>query len=99
MTVGLVPLATLTKFPPPLFCLTVTVNVWGWPTSFVASGVILMLASTNVFTTGPEPPGPAPTLAVAGSVSRVSETPPAFTVTDALPVTCPAEFDVNVTVH
>src|SRR5262245_30467082 len=60
---------------------------------------MVMFASTNVFTAGPEPPGPEPTLAVAGSVSRVNDTPPTTTVTDAFPVTWPADGDVNVIVH
>src|SRR5215831_20655826 len=58
-----------------------------------------MLASTNVLTAGPEPPGPAPMVAVAGSVSRVNNTPPTVNVTDALPVTLPADGDENVTVQ
>src|SRR5439155_967147 len=63
------------------------------------SGVMLMFTVTNVLVAGPLPPGPAPMLTVAGSVSRVSDTPPTEKVTDALPVTSPTEFDVNVTVH
>src|SRR5689334_11442094 len=60
---------------------------------------MVIRASTNVFTAGPEPPGPAGTFAVAGLVSRASVTPLTFSVTDALPVTCPADCDVNVIVH
>src|SRR5436305_13518189 len=60
---------------------------------------MLMRASTNVLVAGPLPPGPAPTLLVAGSVSRVIVTPPKLHVTDALAVTLPADADVNVTVH
>src|SRR5947207_1761525 len=56
-----------------------------------------MNASTNVFVAGPLPPGPLPMDAVAGSVSRLSVTPPTVIVTDALPVTLPADGDVNVT--
>src|SRR6476620_11483612 len=60
---------------------------------------MVMFASTNVLTAGPEPPGPAPTLAVAGFVSRVTVRPPIVNVTDALPVTLPADGLVNVTWH
>src|SRR4051812_47464525 len=56
VTVGLVPFGTLAKLPLPFDCFTVTVNVCGWPTSLVASGAMVMFASTNVFTAGPEPP-------------------------------------------
>src|SRR4051794_19447392 len=58
---------------------------------------MVMLASTNVFTAGPDPPGPDGIVAVAGFVSRVNETPPTVNVTAALPVTVPFEFDVKVT--
>src|SRR5438445_460251 len=67
-TVGLVPSGTFTKpFPSPAFCLAVTVKVWLWPTSLTPLGAMVMKASTNVLFAGPEPPGPAGTLAVAGS--------------------------------
>src|SRR5204862_293932 len=100
VTVGVVPSGTLTKpAPSPVFCFTVTVNVCGSVTRFVPFGPIVMLASTNVFTAGPLPPGPAPTLAVDGSVSRFSVTPPTVMVTAALPVALPADGDVNVTAH
>ena len=60
------------------FC-SVTVNVCGWPTSFVAFGVIVILALTQRFVAGPElPPRPF--------VSRVSETPPTETVVEAFTV-------------
>src|SRR5438876_1230004 len=72
VTLGLVPLGTLTKpSPSPAFCLAVTVNVWLAPTSLKASGAMAMLASTNVLVAGPLPPGPAGMVVVAGSVSRV----------------------------
>src|SRR5438046_1586943 len=100
VTVGFVPFGALTNpLPLPFDCFTVTVNVCGWPTSFVAVGEIAMLASTNVFTAGPVPPGPAGMLTVAGSVSRVNVTPPTVRVTDALAVTDPEFGDVNVTVQ
>src|SRR5690348_10279565 len=49
-----------------------------------------MFASTHVFTAGPEPPGPEPIDAVAGSVSRVSATPPTVRLVDAFAVVFPA---------
>ena len=59
---------------------------------FVALGAIAMVASTNVFTAGPElPDWPL--------VVRVSETPPTLSVTEAVPVTVPPELEVKVTVH
>jgi len=58
-----------------------------------------MLASTNVLTTGPLPPGPAVMVVVAGSVSRVSESPPTVSLTVALPVTWPALGLLKVIVH
>jgi len=76
--------------PSPESALNVTVNVCDLPTSFVASGTIVMFASTHVFTAGPDPPGPAPIEAVAGSVSRVSVTPPSVNVAEALAVVLPA---------
>src|SRR5262249_3753448 len=91
VTAGLVPFGALTKPAPfPVFCFTVTVIVWFLPTSFVADGgEMAMLASTYVFVAGPEPPGPAPMLAVAGSVSRLIEMPPTDSVTAAFPTTLP----------
>src|SRR5262249_29744577 len=98
VTTGWTPLGTLTKpLPLPFDCFTVTVNVWGLPTSLVASGAMVMLPSTNVLIAGPVPFGPWPGT-VAGLVSRVSETPPTVSVTEALPVAVPLSFDVNVTV-
>src|SRR5690242_13567266 len=49
-----------------------------------------MFASTHVFTAGPEPPGPEPTDAVAGSVSRASVRPPTLTLAEAFAVVFPA---------
>src|SRR5438045_1548036 len=87
-TVGLVLFGTLTKpLPSPRFCFTVTVNVCGALTSLVAvGGVIVMLRSTNVLVAGPLPFGPAVMVAVAGSVSRVSDRPPTVNVTVAFAV-------------
>ncbi len=100
VTVGFVPSGAATNpLPSPADCFTVTVKVWSWPTSLVADGVIVMLPSTNVLTAGPDPPGPDGIVAVAGFVSRINVTPPTVNVTDALPVTVPFEFDVNVTAH
>src|SRR5580765_4708994 len=48
-----------------------------------------MLASTYVFMAGPLPPGPA-TAGVAGSVSRVTVTPPIVTESLAFAVNTPA---------
>ena len=69
---------------------TVVVNVWSSPTSFVASGSIVIFASTNVFVAGP-------LLSPVASVVRVRESPPSTTVPVALPTTWPAVADVNVT--
>src|SRR5947207_124512 len=102
VTVGFVLAGAFTKPEPlPVFCFTVTVNVWGAPVSLVAvSGVIVMYASTNVLTAGPVlPSGPAGIVVVTGLVSRVRLTPPTEKVTDALLVTTPADCDVNVTVQ
>src|SRR5689334_679025 len=57
-----------------------------------------MFASTNVLTAGPEPPGPD-VAGLFGSVSRLTDTPPMVRLTEALPVTLPADGEVNVTVH
>jgi hypothetical protein len=62
--------------------------------------VIVIFASTYCFVAGPEPPGPEPIAAVAGSVSRVTETllssPEIANVVEAFAVTRPAVADVNV---
>src|SRR5947199_79662 len=93
------PAAATNPLPSPTFLLTVTVKVCGALTGLVPPGPIVMLASTYGLVAGPEPPGPAPTATVAGSVSRVSVTPSAVNVTDAFAFTVPAVGDVNVTVH
>ena len=73
--------------------LSVTVNVCGAPTSFVASGAIAIFAFTNVFTASPE-------FGARPSVCTVNAAEPATdNVDDACPVTFPVEFDVNVIVH
>src|SRR2546425_422574 len=51
-----------------------------------------MVASTNVFTAGPELPA-------WPLVVRVSDTPPTLSVTEAVPVTVPPVLEVKVTVH
>src|SRR5262249_48812762 len=85
------PAAATRPAPSPRSFFTVTVNVWLTPTSFVAGdGVIVMFASTHVLTAGPEPPGPAPTFAVAGLVSRVRLTPPTVSDAEAFAVVRPA---------
>ena len=74
VTVGLVPFGTLTKpAPSPAFCLAVTVNVWFWPTSFTASGLIATVASTKVLVAGPLPPGPDGMVAVADGTREADE--------------------------
>ena len=45
--------ANVTVLPVPSSTHTVVVNVWSPPTSFVASGAIVIFASTNVFVAGP----------------------------------------------
>src|SRR5580765_115565 len=83
--------------PAPESAFTVTVNVCDLPTSFVASGAIVMFASTHVFTAGPDPPGPAPTDAVAGSVSRVRLRPPTLIVAEACAVVLPpVELEMTI---
>ena len=46
--------AAATKPPVPESFSSVTVNVCGWPISFVAFGAIEILAFTHVFVAGPE---------------------------------------------
>src|ERR1051326_4393137 len=58
-----------------------------------------MFASTHVLTAGPEPPGPEPMFAVAGLVSRVSETPPTVRDADAFAVVLPPSELVITSVH
>ena len=68
-------------------------NVCGWPTRFVAVGVIWILASTNVFTASAE-------FGATPSVWTVNGAEPATeSVEVAWPVTLPVAFDVNVIVH
>src|SRR5206468_12319884 len=92
VTAGFTPPTGCGPLPEPSSALTVTVKVWLSPMPFVALGAIAMVASTNVFTAGPElPDWPL--------VVRVSETPPTLSVTEAVPVTVPPELEVKVTVH
>ena len=64
--------------PPPLtYTATGFVNV---------AGVIVIHASTNVLTAGPDPPGP---WFCPGFVLRDNDAPDTVSVTDAFPVTCP----------
>ncbi len=98
--VTFVPSGAFTNVPVPVSCLTVAVNVCDVPTSFVAvNGLIEILASTKVLTTGPLPPWPALMVVVAGLVSRVNESPPTVSLTVALPVTWPALGLLKVIVH
>ena len=80
-------------FPSPMFFINVTVNVCAAPTRFVASGVIAIFASTNVFTAGPEF-GATPFVETVNA-----DGVPSVPVQVALPVTFPAELDVNTIVH
>src|SRR6185436_17336056 len=48
------PLKATKPLPSPMSFINVTVKVCGAPMRFVASGVIAIFASTNVFTAGPE---------------------------------------------
>src|SRR3954453_13920877 len=92
-TVHTVPAGAFTK-PEPSLTLMWHVSTWLSPTGSVSvSGVIWMFASTNVFTAGPLF-GATPFVETvnADGVPRVP-------VQLALPVTLPAEFDVNVIVH
>src|SRR5258705_212247 len=63
---------------------TVTVKVWAVPTWWVPEVPIVIGASTYVFVAGPDPFGPEPIVAVAGSVSRVNVGPLVYVKT-ALP--------------
>src|SRR5207247_11236362 len=88
VTAGFTPPTGCGPLPEPSSALTVTVKVWLSPMPFVALGAIAMVASTNVFTAGPElPDWPL--------VVRVSETPPTLSVTEAVPVTVPPELGVK----
>src|SRR3954468_19319013 len=72
---------------------SVTVNVCGAPTRFVASGLIAIFASTNVFTAGAEF-GATPLVETVNA-----DGVPSVPVQEALPVTFPVEFEVNTIVH
>ena len=61
--------------PVPLSFSSVTVNVCGWPISFVAFGAIEIRAATQTFVAGPE------FVAAAVRRSGSSETPPTEVVT------------------
>src|SRR6266508_4868245 len=78
--------------PSPEFALTATVNVCSVPTSFAAEGPIVMDASTKTFVAGPE-------LGAMPLVSTWTLFPAMMTSASALPVTTPADGDVNVTVQ
>jgi hypothetical protein len=86
-----VPAGALTKPAPlPRFTSTWPVNTCAAPTGFIPFGVIEIRASTNVFTAGP----------LFGATPFVDTTtgwPPIVTVAVAVPVTCPAVWEVNVT--
>src|SRR5206468_10346970 len=89
VTAGFTPPTGCGPLPEPSSALTVTVKVWLSPMPFVALGAIAMVASTNVFTAGPElPDWPL--------VVRVSETPPTLSVTEAVPVTVPPAVEGEV---
>jgi len=77
--------------PAPVSLSNVTVNVCGWPISFVADGAIEILAATHAFVAF----GPSPTF--ASPVVLVSKTPPTETVVVACKVVVPAVADVIVT--
>ena len=76
--------------PEPVSCKTVTVNVCGWPTSFVAFGAMTIAAFTHSLAASALSP------ACASPVSRCNETPPTATSVDARTVVCPVAFDVIV---
>src|SRR5215218_262318 len=87
-----VPFGALPK-PEPEFTFTWAVSTWFVETGLLSvSGAIWMFASTNVLTASAEFGTPLP-------VETVTDCPPRFSVAVACPVTCPAEFDVNVIVH
>ena len=70
------------------FC-SVTVNVCGWPTTFVAFGAIEIFAFTQRFIAGPE-------FGATPSVERVSVSPPTETVVDARTAQTPVTAEVSV---
>src|SRR4051794_780286 len=76
-------------------------NVWGEPTSFVLSAVIVMFASTYLLTAGPHvsvPAGPQ-AVAVVGSGARVIGTPLIVTSEEAFAVNVPTELLLIVSLH
>src|SRR3954454_6994713 len=84
----------------PALTFTWPVRVWFVATGlFADAGVIWMFASTHVLTAGPLPFGPAPMLAVAGSVSRVSATPSRVSAAVAFAVVVPAVGLLMISVH
>src|SRR4051812_3420279 len=82
VTLQAVPAGTGTK-PLPVSCSTVTVNVCGAPTSFVAFGAIEIRAFTQFFVASELSP------ACASPVERVRVTPPTVRVVVAWIVVCP----------
>ena len=76
VTVTVSPAAATKPAPLPVSFSSVTVNVCGWPTRLVASGVIEILALTQVLIAGPE-------FGATPLVVRVRLTPPTLTVVDA----------------
>src|SRR5262249_35066045 len=86
------PAAGTRPAPAPRAFFTVTVNVWLSPTSLVASGAIVMLASTHVFTAGPEVPAVRSVLRVSGR--RLTDS-----VVCALTVVVPAVEETSVIVQ
>src|SRR5262249_30869760 len=77
--------------PPPMSFWSVTVNVWGAFTSFVAFGAIEIRALTQFFCASTLSP------ALASFVARLRTTPPTFTDVEARTTVCPVRFDVICT--
>jgi len=82
--VTVTPEAATNPSPSPASCSTVTVKVWASPTWLVASGEILMRASTQVLVPSVVEPKPDVPL-----VARAIDTPPTVHVAEALTVPVP----------
>src|SRR6266508_599488 len=95
VTVADVPSGAFTNpAPSPRFWRTFTVNVWVSSMLFVSrGGPIVIEPSTNTFTASPEF-GSSPSVSTWKTIP-----PPRERSAAACPVTVPALFDVNVTLH
>ena len=86
------PAAATKPFPSPVSFISVTVNVCGWPISFVAFGAIAIFAFTQRFVATPELP-------LIESLCRVSVRPATATATWALTTFTPVVLERTLTVQ